>query len=206
MSAEEDLKKRVINILRSPACMRIQFTFAGSTVMGYGYGYVADVMEQGGIRIGIANTGGFTANYDHRDKTPIFVFSDPAMVSSPDGRATIVHEATHAVIDAVRMGRSINYGDNEVAAYIAEFIYRLNTGLPLTGPLAPLLYPAVQNIRNFAGPGVYVVHPEEVANARALILAVYAETAGAAGKTLPTETIMKGIAPPPPPGAPMVPN
>jgi len=177
MSAEEDLRKRVVNVLRSQACMQIQFNVAGSTVMGYGYGHVADVIEQGGIKIKIGNTGAFTASYDHQGSTPTFVFGDPAMVSSPEGRATIVHEATHAVIDAVRKGRTMAFGDNEVAAYLAEALYRINTGAPLTGPL---------------------VKPDEIAEARAFILSVYTARAKQQGKTVPTDEMMKGIAPPPP--------
>lgn len=203
MSAEEDLRKRVVSVLRSPACMNIKFTIVGSTVMGYGYGYVADVIEQGGIKVKIGNTGAFTANYDHRGSTPTFVFGDPSIVSSPEGRATIVHEATHAVIDAVRKGRTIAFGDNEVAAYLAETIYRMNTNAPLTGPLAPFLIPVARKIKNFPGPGVYIVKPEEVADARSRILAVYAQKARAEGKTLPTDEMMKGVAPP---LAPMVPD
>ena len=198
MSAEEDLRKRVVNVLRSQACMQIQFNVAGSTVMGYGYGYVADVIEQGGIKIKIGNTGAFTASYDHQGSTPTFVFGDPAMVSSPEGRATIVHEATHAVIDAVRKGRTMAFGDNEVAAYLAEALYRINTGAPLTGPLVPKLMPVVRKIRSFPGPGVYDVKPDEIAEARAFILSVYTARAKQQGKTVPTDEMMKGIAPPPP--------
>jgi hypothetical protein len=203
MSAEEDLRKRVVNVLRSQAGMNIKFTIVGSTVMGYGYGYVADVIEQGGIKIKIGNTGAFTASYDHRGSTPTFVFGNPSIVSSPEGRATIVHEATHAVIDAVRKGRTIAFGDNEVAAYLAETVYRMNTNAPLTGPLAPFLIPVARKIKSFPGPGVYAVRPEEVAEARSRILAVYAQKARAEGKTLPTDEMMKGVAPP---LAPMVPD
>ena len=195
----EILKARVINVLRSPACLDIQFTIAGSTIMGYGYGYVADMIKQDGIRIRIGNTGAFTASYDHHGSTPTFVFGDPSIVSSPDGRATIVHEATHAVIDAVRKGRTIAFGDNEVAAYLAETIYRMNTNSPLTGPLAPFLIPVARRIKSCPpDKRVYVVRPEEVAEARSRILAVYAQKARAEGKTLPTDEMMKGIEPPKP--------
>jgi hypothetical protein len=199
-AAEESLKKRVVSVLRSPACMSIQFTYVGSTVMGYGYGYVADVIEKGGIQIKIRDTGSFTAGYDHRGSTPTFTFSnaDPEIVSSPEGSATIVHEATHAVIDAVRKGRTIAFGDNEVAAYLAETIYRINSNAPLTGPLAPLLNPVARRIKSFRGPGVYVVTADEVVQARAFILSVYAARARQEGKTLPGDEMMKGLAPPPP--------
>jgi hypothetical protein len=69
-TAEEILKTRVISVLRSPACLDIQFTIVGSTIMGYGYGYVADMIKQDGIRIKIGNTGAFTASYDHHGLTP----------------------------------------------------------------------------------------------------------------------------------------
>jgi hypothetical protein len=99
-AAEENLKKRVINVLRSQACMNIKFTIVGSTVMGYGYGYVADVIEQGGISIRIGNTGAFTATYDHHGPTPsapgswqrIGGASPPRGRSSQPPRPRVMHE------------------------------------------------------------------------------------------------------------------
>jgi hypothetical protein len=207
-SPEELLRSRVIRILRSRACLDIQFTIAGSTIMGYGYGYVADMIEQNGVRIRIGDTGGFTAKYDHQPNgTPTLTFDpkDPSLASSPSGRATIVHEATHAVLDAVGKGKTIGYGDDEVAAYLAQTIYSLNAGdtINTVGPLAGPLYQLALRVKRFPGPGVYIVKPDEIVDLRRQILAGYTAIARAAGKTVPTETRMQGIAPP---GPAMVPD
>jgi hypothetical protein len=207
-SAEDVLRTGVIRILRSRACLNIQFTIVGSTIMGYGYGYVADMIEQGGVKITFGNTGIGDAQYDHRPhSTPTLTFdpNNPAIASSPSGRAQIVHEATHAVLDAVRKGRTIGFGDDEVAAYLAQTIYSLNAGdtINTTGPLAGPLYQLALKVKRFPGPGVYVVRSDEIAGLRMQIMTVYTARARAAGKTVPTETMMQGLAPP---GPAMVPD
>jgi hypothetical protein len=206
-SPEELLRSRVIRILRSRACLSIQFTIVGSTIMGYGYGYVADMIERGGVKITFGNTGIGDAQYDHQPHlTPTLTFdpNNPAIASSPSGRAQIVHEATHAVLDAVRKGRTIGFGDDEVAAYLAQTIYSLNAGdtVNKVGPFNEVLYQLALKIKNF-GSGVYVVKPDEISGLRMQIMTVYTARARAAGKTVPTETMMQGLAPP---GPAMVPD
>jgi hypothetical protein len=204
--AEEYLKSRVILILRSAACLNIQFTIVGSTVMGYGYGSVADMIEQSDIAIKVGDTGGYRVRYVHQpDLRPSLTFSsdDPTFPSSPSGRAAIVHEATHAVIDSIRKGGAIPGGDDEVAAYLAQAIYSLNAGdvLNQTGPLAGPVYKTALKIKSFAGPGLYVVNPDEIGGAKPLILARFAGIARA--EAVPMHTIMQSVAPP---NVPIVPD
>jgi hypothetical protein len=40
--------------------------------MGYGYGYVADMLQQHKASVALGNTGGFTAKYDERTNTLTF--------------------------------------------------------------------------------------------------------------------------------------
>jgi hypothetical protein len=202
--AEDYLKSRVILILRSAACLNIQFTIVGSTVMGYGYGCVADMIEHGDIGVQIGDTGGFPVRYAHQpDSSPTLTFGsdDPTFASSASGRATIVHEATHAVIDAGRKS-AIAGGDDEVAAYLAQAIYSLNAGdAPSeSGPLARPVYQIARKIKNFAGPGIYVVNPDEIAGAKPLILARFA---GIARAQAAPEIVMHSVAPP---SVPIVPE
>jgi hypothetical protein len=204
--AQDYLKSRVILILRSAACLNIQFTIVGSTVKGYGYGCVADMIEQGGIGIQIGDTGGFRVRYTHQpDSSPALTFGsdDPTFASSASGRATIVHEATHAVIDAGRKGSAMAGGDDEVAAYLAQAIYSLNAGDALieTGPLAGPVHQVARKIKNFVGPGIYVVNPDEIAGAKPLILARFAGIARA--QAAPTDVIVQSVAPP---SVPIVPE
>jgi hypothetical protein len=205
--AEDYLKSRVILILRSTACLNIQFTIVGSTVMGYGYASVADMIEHGDIGIQIGDTGSFPVRYTHQpDSSPTLTFGsgDPTFASSPSGRAKIVHEATHAVIDTGRKSGAIaGGGDDEVAAYLAQTIYALNAGdAPnQTGPLAGPVYQTAHKIKNFAGPGIYVVNPDEIAGAKPLILARFAGIART--QAAPTDVIVQSVAPP---SVPIVPE
>ena len=172
--AEDYLKSRVVLILRSTACLSIQFNMVGATVMGHCYASVADMVEHGDIDVGVGNAGGFRVRYAHQpDFIPTLTFDseDPMFPTTPSGRAAIVHEATHAVIDRGRRGSAnAGGGDDEVAAYLAQTIYALNAGDPVvqTGPLAGPVYRVALKIKNFAGPGLYAVSPEEIAARRGL--------------------------------------
>jgi len=205
--AEEYLKSRVVLILRSTACLNIQFTIVGSTVMGYGYASLADMIEQGDIDVGVGDAGGFGVRYAHqRDFIPALTFDsdDPMFATTPSGRAAIVHEATHAVIDCGRRGvASASGGDDEIAAYLARTIYSLNAGDPVvqTGPLAGPVYRIALKIKKFAGPGLYVVSPEEIAIAKTLIFAQFVGIARTQAMT--TQVIMHSVAPP---SVPIVPD
>lgn len=205
--AEDYLKSRVVLILRSTACLSIQFNMVGSTVMGHRYASVADMVEQGDIDVGVGDTGGFRVRYAHQsDFIPTLTFDseDPMFPTTPSGRAAIVHEATHAVIDDRRRGvANAGSGDDEVAAYLAQTIYALNAGDPVvqTGPLAGPVYRVALKIKKFAGPGLYAVSPEEIAGAKPLILARFVGIART--QAMPTQLIMHSVAPP---SVPIVPE
>ncbi len=199
MASDEDiLRAKAISILRSKACLDIKFSVAGMTVMAYGYGYVADMLAQNVIKVAIGNTGGFTATYDGLNNKMTFGAKDPVNLSTADGRATVVHECTHAVIDAIRKGKSVAYGDDEVAAYIAQTVYSMNAGdsFNKVGPVAGPLYNVASKIKNYSGQDVYMVDPGDVVGVRAQILAIYQAFAKAQGKVVPTSTVMNGIDPP----------
>jgi len=196
MSDQDDLRKIVISILRSRACLDIAFKNAGVSIMGYGYGYVADMLEQGKVSATVGNTGGFTAKYDGRTNTMTFGSDALREALTPSGRGTIVHEATHAVIDAVAPGRTIGYGDEEVSAYLAQTIYALNRRDPINrvGPLAGPAYEIAERIRNFRGDkGIYECTPSEVFGMRAVILQVYGRLAQSRGERLPEFNHPDGI-------------
>ena len=76
------------------------------------YNYVANLIEQNKIRIGMSSG----RTYNH--------ISDYITFDSVDvGPEVIVHEATHALIDAVYPGLTITNGTGEACAYLAETIY-----------------------------------------------------------------------------------
>ncbi len=193
MSDEDLLRAKTISILRTRPCLDIRFSIAGITLMGYGYGYIADMLALDSVHVAIGNTGGFTATYDNKSNTITFGTRNPADLGTVDGRGTVIHECTHAVIDAVAKGRSVAYGDDEVAAYLAQTVYSLNAGdkINKVGPVAGPLYAVASKIR--AAQGVYVVDPAEIVGVRAQILAVYTAIAKSQGKVVPTTTVMSGV-------------
>ena len=173
--------------------------------MGYGYGYVADMIEQGGVAIRIGDTGSFDAVYrmSSVSKAMVFKATDSPRNATPDMRATIVHEATHAVIDAVAKGHSVNYLGNECAAYIAQTVYSLNRGdkINRVGPLSGPLVQIAERIRANYGPAVYVCAASELAAIKPTILQVYQAIAKARSEPVPdaaTSEMMTGLRPPGP--------
>lgn len=194
-SNEELLRAKTISILRSRACLDIAFTISGMTLMGYGYGYVADMLAQDAVHVLIGNTNGFTARYDGSINTIFYGTRNPADLATVDGRGTVVHECTHAVIDAIRKGRWVDYGDDEVAAYLAQTVYAMNAGdsFNKVGPVAGPLYAVAKKIKNYRGEGVYAVDPADIVGVRAQILSLYGALAKAQGKVVPSSTYMDGI-------------
>lgn len=162
-SPEDVLRASAAAILRTRPCLDIAFVFAGISFMGYHYGYVADLIQQDRIHVKVGNTGGFTATYDYRWDKITFSSADPAQLAAPDARATLVHEATHAVVDLTHKGRSVDYGNNEVAAYIAETLYRLNADISFDKytPVGGRLYTIATAIKNKKQDGPYEVDPSD---------------------------------------------
>lgn len=196
-SPEDVLRAKAVSILRSKACLDIKFSVAGMTLMAYGYGYVADMLAQDVIKVAIGATGVFTAAYDSAHNRITFGTKDPVDLATADGRGTVVHECTHALIDAIRKGRSVAYGDNEVAAYIAQTVYAMNAGdrFNTISPVAGPVFSIASKIRNYRGEGVYTVDPADVVSVRAQILAIYQAVAKSQSKIVPIATVMDGIDP-----------
>lgn len=196
--AEDILRAKTISIIRSRPCLDIAFTIAGMTLMGYGYGYVADMLQDGVIGVAIGPTGGFDASYDSSANLITFSSPDPAKIATPSGRGTVVHECSHAVVDAVAKGKSVAYGDDEVAAYIAQTVYSINAGDsfnkvgPVAGPLYAIATKIIANKTKKDSP-VYVVDPADYVAVRGVILQIYTAVATSQGKRVPQSTVMTGI-------------
>jgi hypothetical protein len=194
MASDQDTMRGVIGgVLRSRACMSIEFGISGMSIMPYGYGYVADMLDQGAISIGFADIGPVTAQYSPSRFT--FGRNALASASSADGRATIVHEATHAQIDGTHPGKYVDRGDNEMAAYLAETIYRINAGDPTPddGYIGAPLVTLARKVIALAPDGFYELTPYDYENLKPQILAVYRIIAAAQGKTVPPGDVMKGF-------------
>ncbi len=81
------------------------------------YSYVAGLVRDDHVHINIGSGNG----YDYVSNTITYNSVDV----SPKA---IVHEATHAVIDATNPGKEVTKGTHEAAAYLAESVYALLCG------------------------------------------------------------------------------
>ncbi len=204
MSDEEILRAKTISIISAKACRAISFTVARMTVMSYGYSYVSDLLARDSIHIAIGGgESGTTASYDGKANTIHFGTRDPNVLGSPSGRQTVVHECTHALIDATCAGRDVKFGDDEAAAYLAQMAYALNaheTYDPQNDPVATPLYETVKKMQDYyAGAAykrqgsVYVVERADIDKIWNILKPRYAYIAQKQGKILPESTTMDGV-------------
>jgi hypothetical protein len=190
------LRPLIAALLRSRPVQAIRFRIDGSTIMSFGYGYIADMIEQQRVQIGFGNTGGFTANFDHVKGSPAEMNFDPNLAWNDDAMATVVHETTHAVVDAVRVGRPISYGDNEVAAYVAETLFKMNKGITFNtvGPVAGPLYSLTSAVQARAkSDSCFDIDQKNGQTLRTAILNVYTRLAALQGKSVPATVMPLGI-------------
>jgi hypothetical protein len=131
------------------------------------YSYITDAIAQGRISAVVGNGSG----YDDLQNPHAVVLPSADPAPRP-----IVHEATHAVIDATHKGQKILKGDNEAAAFLAESVYGLLAGEPM-GPECPSYFSrafrgVAEQIRAFNSThasGLFPVPPGDAMNLKALI-------------------------------------
>jgi hypothetical protein len=170
MSDLDLLRAKILLALRSEACLKINFSVASMPVTGIGYAVIAAMVETQCIKIGTGGTSpGANANYDWRSTRLIFRDLSQKQVSfyaTADGRAEIVHECTHAVIDFTQKGKTVKSAHNEFAAWLAQKVYAINAGdKPFNQGYihAPLFRIAIQ-ISRMGTSGVFQVDPADVAD------------------------------------------
>lgn len=121
--------------LRSKPCADIAFEVAGTNIRGYHYGYAADLVDKGAIKIGPPSTNpGFAGEYGVQSQT-VFLKGGKTLgfFASADGKETIVHECTHAIVHLLKAGKTVRHIDEEFTAWLASTIYRLNAGFAVIG-------------------------------------------------------------------------
>jgi hypothetical protein len=189
MSHEDELRTRMCLVLRSGACQRINFKHAVS-VTGFNYGYVADMVERQiigmkEVDLGKKIEGKYSPilNQKYRsdsDPDKMFLFRPETWLvirsGNPFSLGTLVHEATHALHDAVAKGRRIHWQDSEVTAFVAETIYLRNLGIDENWVRAANgdgYYELAEKIRNYRGPSIYECTADDVRELRAKTEARY---------------------------------
>lgn len=203
MSDELKLRVKVLGTLNSKACHDIAFEAAGISVMGYHYGYLADLVAQYciDVKFGVVDPAA-SAEYDHMTNTLRFANRNLGFYASPAGRAQIVHECTHALIDATQSGKQVRRADNEAICWIAQTIFSSRSGDSVRkdgdfhGSLFAIATDAIK--------GRFRVDPQAVTFVGAILRSADAVRAKAAGKTVPEFELMDGIRCPRP--APMEPD
>jgi len=147
------VKEQMVGILRNSETRRIGFTFASTTgsdisVDQTTFERVAAALQRDEIAVSEGRFSDDTAMYSAR--TDLRRHSD----------ALIVHESVHASFDLTRS--SLQWVDNEAAAYIAQGFYLRNSGYPRTrlelGALAAIGYDYIGDIRDNEGDGAFFLN------------------------------------------------
>lgn len=174
MASEDTLRSKVSEILNSPACLRIRFRVDAVGIQTYMYSYIAQAVRENRVHIVIHNDKNpdgqkiskpeRTAEYNPKTNTLLFRSAD--IYKDADGKATIVHEATHAVIDATHANGTVRSGQNELAAYLAQMLYSMysNDKYNKVGPLAGPIYQLALKVFAFNSEhksGLFVCDPNE---------------------------------------------
>jgi hypothetical protein len=165
------LARRVARILRNGSCFKIRFKVDGLFIQTYQYVYIAGAAEDDTVKVRIGTPGPYDAQYDPAANR--MTFSSGDVGTTPDGEVSIVHESTHAVLDATYGGRGssdraqASFESGELAAYIAETLYAIDRGFPVNrqGPFAgPIFRLATKvkehNEKNPAGPSFDCTSPD----------------------------------------------
>ena len=127
------MKNKILGILRSDATRRINFSFAGARgivrVSHKRLLKVARAIEGNKIHIQMGGVPDGVAKYSawaHGDSKANTIYIGKMQYSSRDFDALMVHECVHAYFDISRT--TIEWVDNEAAAYIAQGYYLRNSG------------------------------------------------------------------------------
>lgn len=159
--------QKVQRTLRSKECFAIRFQLDNIRIQTYMYSYIVQAIVANQIRVRVGDGN----HYDDRTNPHTLTLES----GDPPSR-TIVHEATHAVIDATHKGQKHSRGANEAAAFLAEAIYGLYTGESMgqefPGHFARTLYQLAEKVHSFNSShrsGLFVCLREDVMYLKTLI-------------------------------------
>ncbi len=147
------LEHRFANLLVSPAVQAISFRFGHVHVLPEHFRAVAEGLRDGTLSVtfnpvALAASGSL-AEYDSGPNT--FSFQSDRVLESAQGRATAIHEASHAVADFRVGDTAIRH--EEGAAHICEAWYLLNIGENPAAALPANVVAAATAMRSRAASG-----------------------------------------------------
>jgi hypothetical protein len=124
MPTHAELLKGLAEILLSPACQYIDFSYRGFRVNGRSYRAVVTAMLDDKIHLTVLKKplkDGAIAAYGN-DSNSIF-FPPNFSFSAPTAAVVIVHECTHASFDVLYAGSRLHTLYNEAMAYLAMAVF-----------------------------------------------------------------------------------
>jgi hypothetical protein len=143
------LRQRIVDLLNSDPVQKINFSFRKVRVSGSDYAYVALAMvgKSSSVNYNFSVAAGAAATYQPKKSN---TFSFPSVgygATNAFEKMTIVHECTHAVIDAKRSSLGqVPQLDNEISAYIAGGLYNVFNGAPFSPPGTTGIYPEAHKL------------------------------------------------------------
>jgi hypothetical protein len=122
---EQTLEDSVLHILQSPEVSRINFRMLGVEISGRAYKEIAEKVLEGHFTVEIDNAivSGAGAQYSPHEN--VFRFGGHRF-GYREWNSTVVHEATHAIIDFRKI--RISKIDDEVVAHVAHTLYLRRVG------------------------------------------------------------------------------
>ena len=180
MSHVDELRTRIVGVLRSDPCQRIRFKNVVS-VTGFNYGYVADMVQREIITIEEGDTGIWAGEYNpFPNPTKKFVLPCDTWQQIKAGDmltiSLLVHEATHALYDVLAKGKWVSWQDSEVTAYLAQAIYLLNCSVHPDVVIASFgrrMYALADKIMDYRGPCIYECTRDDINPIRANTESLY---------------------------------
>ena len=128
------MRNKIIRILRNTDTQRINFGFTATDgdsvkINGASFRRVADAIEKNDIKVRFGGVPHGVAKYSawlDGKSAGNTIYIGKANYSSRDFDALMVHESVHAFFDLTRT--SIQWVDNEAAAYVSQGFYLRNSG------------------------------------------------------------------------------
>ncbi len=124
MLTQTELLKGVAEILLSPACQYIDFSYHGFRVNGHSYRAVVSALLDNKIHIVMRNkplNDAAAAAYNGDSNS--ILFPSNFSFTAPRAPMMIVHECTHASFDVLYAGSRLHTIYNEAMAYLAMTIF-----------------------------------------------------------------------------------
>lgn len=128
------LRSNTLDALCLPQTRAINFMYNSRLISPVGYAIVAAMVNDG--RIAFAVDGNFTDMATYDPTTDTITARDNSFGEFLDEKAVLIHECTHAMLDAYMGRRSESGGsatmtvlEDETAAYIAGAIFSIETNL-----------------------------------------------------------------------------